>query len=73
MEYLAIVQPAGVLISVIWQLGRGTRHVPDSLEYPRGDRLEMDRGPEGQSVKQSIAILQVALSYWKKQLFPTGR
>ena len=33
----------------MWQLGRDTSHVPAVLEYPRGGRLEMDRGPKGQS------------------------
>ena len=47
VENVAIVQPAGVLIQVMWQLGRNTSHVPASLEYSRGGRLEIGRDLEG--------------------------
>ena len=48
LECVAIVQPAGVSIQVMWQLSRDISHVPVGLEYPRGGQLEMDRDPEGQ-------------------------
>ena len=64
MECLAIVQPAGVPIPIMWQLGRDTSHVPTSLDCPRGGRLEMDQDPEGQSrgymyERLFLAIVQV--------------
>ena len=50
VECIAIVKPAGVPIWILWQLGRDdASHVPASLNYPRGGRLEMDRDQEGQS------------------------
>ena len=48
VECVAIVQPAGVQIRVIRQLGRDKSNVPVGVEYPRDDLLEMDRDPEGQ-------------------------
>ena len=48
-ENLSIVQPAGVQSRVMWQLERDTSHVPASLEYPKGGRLEIDQDLDGQS------------------------
>ena len=66
MEYVAIVQSAGVLIRVMCQLGRDTSHVPNGVEYPSVGRLEVDQDPEGQirgmawpAFKQFLAILQL--------------
>ena len=64
MECFAIVQPVGVPIRVMWQLGKDTSHVPAGLVCPRGGRLEMDQDPEGQSRgymcdRKFLAILQV--------------
>ena len=42
MQCIFIVQPAGVMVRVMWQLGRDTCYVLSGLEYPRGGRLEMD-------------------------------
>ena len=47
-ECVAVVQPVGILIRVMWQLGRDTSHVPTGLEYQRSGQLEMD--PDGQSM-----------------------
>ena len=33
---IAIVQPVGVPVQVMWQLRRDTSHVPSGLEYPTG-------------------------------------
>ena len=49
VKCVAIVQPAGVPIRVMCQLGRDTRHVPADVEYLRVGQLELDRDPEGQS------------------------
>ena len=82
MECVAIVQPAGVPIQVMWQLGRDTSHVPVGLKYPRGGQLEMARDPEGQARGYDMTSLQtvpchiagmVALSCWKRKLFLTVR
>ena len=43
VEYVANVQPAGVSIWVMWQLGRDTSHVPAGLEYPRVGSLKYPR------------------------------
>ena len=43
VEYVANVQPAGVPIWVMWQLGRDTSHVPAGLEYPRVGSLKYPR------------------------------
>ena len=62
MECVAIVQPAGVPIPVMWQLERDTKSSPAGFDYPRGGRLKMDQDPEGQSSgydTQFFAILQV--------------
>ena len=80
VECVATVQPAGVPIRVMWQLGRGISQVPVGLEYPRGGQLEMDRDPEGQARGYDMTSFQtvpchiagmVALSCWKRKLFPT--
>ena len=63
MECVAIVQPDGVPIWEMWQLGRDTSHVPASLEYPRGGRLEMDQDPESQSWGYDMISLQTIPSH----------
>ena len=45
---IAIVQPASVQTGNV-AAGKGYNHVSGGLEYPRGDRSEIDGNPEGQS------------------------
>ena len=49
MECVAILQPAGVPILVILQLGRDTSQVSACLEYHRGGRSKID-----QEIKMSV-------------------
>ena len=60
--------------------GKGYDHVIACLEYPRGGQMEMDRDPEGHSRGDDMTSLQtvpchiagmLALSCWKRKLFPT--
>ena len=48
VECVAIVQPVGVPVRVMWQLGSNTSPVPAGIEDPRGVRLEAawNRGSE---------------------------
>ena len=75
VECVGIVQPAGVQIRVMWQLGRDKRHVPAGVEYPKGGLLEIDpvKGvwyDQLQTVPCHVAGMR-ALSYWKRNLLPT--
>ena len=63
VEGVAIVQPAGVQIPVMWQLGRDTSHVPTRLEYLRGGRLEIVQDPKGQSKEYDMTSLQTVPSH----------
>ena len=58
MECVAIVKPAGVLIQVMWQLGKDRSHVPACLEYHMGGRSEIKRNPEGQPRGYDMTSLQ---------------
>ena len=82
MDSFVIVQPGGVLIRVMLQLERDKSHVPTGLEYPSDGRFERDQDPEDQSRGYEMPSLQTvpcniegmgALSYWKKNMFPTVR
>ena len=80
IECVAVFQPAGILIRVMWQLERDTSHVPAGVEYLRGGRLEMRQDQEGQSSGYGMTSLKTApchiagmgaLSYWNRKLFLT--
>ena len=43
VECVAIVQPAGVSVLVMWQLGSNTSLIPAGIEDPRGVRYEAAR------------------------------
>ena len=82
MECVTIVQPAGVTIWMMWQLGRDTSNVPVGVEYLRDSQLEMDGDPEGQSSGYDMTSMQIvpchiagmgALYLWSRKLFPTVR
>ena len=49
VKCVAIVQPVGVPIRVICQLGRDINHASLVVEYSRGGLLELYRDPKGQS------------------------
>ena len=60
--------------------GKGCDLVSAGLEYPQGGGSEMDQEPEGQSSGYDMTRLQtvpshivgmLALSCWKRKLFPT--
>ena len=77
MEYVAIVQPAGVPIRVMLQLGKDTSRVPAGIKYPSGGRFAMDLDQEGQSRGYDVTSLQTvpchiagmgALSCWNRKL-----
>ena len=83
MEYIAIVQPTRLnkcSNSGNVAAGKGYNHVSAGLEYPRGGRSEMDLDLECQSMGYDMTSLQIvpchiagmlALSCWKRKLFPT--
>ena len=77
MECVVIAKDSGNVAA-----GMGYDHVPAGLEYPRDGRSEMDRDPEGQSRWYDMTSLQtvpyhiarmVALTPWKRKVFPTAR
>ena len=66
MECVAIVQPVGVPILVMCQLGRDINHAYLVVKYPRGGLLELYRDPKASqggvawpALKQFLDILQV--------------
>ena len=79
MEYVAIVEHAGIPVQVMGQLGRVTRP-KRSLRFSIGDRSgDLDGQSSvltGPACKQFLAILQVwgwTLSCCKRKWFPTIR